>query len=227
MNADETWIGSGTEEFHKWKWTDGSYLGDWVIYEQYPWKSGEPSQADERSVNCVRLVKINSDYRWADIGCNHDKKYLCSGPRNDGFIKSESVTLLYDNSEWEFLMNRTTEQCRILKPEEDNFLIQTLFIDRLPSASDKKVNAVLYFDREISCEEVNVLKILTENCSGKNYYERCIVSHESSGSGTQKLCSYDCPIKVINDKITMSLIANPLFNIANGKLCELEIFYTP
>ena len=124
-------------------------MGDWVIFEQYPWKSGEPNKADTRPVNCVRLVYSDNNYRWADVRCNEIKKYLCSGPRDDGFINSDSVTLLYDNREWKFLMNRATVQCQILKPGEDNFLIQTLFIDQLPSASDKNLNTVLFFESEV------------------------------------------------------------------------------
>ena len=152
---------------------------------EYPWKSGEPN--GDRAVNYARLVKTDNDYLWADSTCNQDKKYICSGPREDGLIKSESIALLYDNNEWEFLMNRATVQCQIFKPMEDSFLMQTLFINRLPTSRDNKLNVVLHFDREVSCKEVNILKILTENCSGKNYYEKCIVSGKSSGSGEQEL----------------------------------------
>ena len=190
----------------------------------YPWKPGEPN--GDRAVNCARLVKIDNDYRWGDSPWNQDKKYICNGPREDGFIKSESIALLYDNSEWEFLMNRATVQCQILRPMEDSFLIQTLFINRLPTSRDNKVNVVLYFDREVSCKEVNILKILTENCSGKNYYEKCIISGESQGSGIQKHCRYDCPIKIVEDKVTMSLITNPFYHPGYAKLCEMEIYYT-
>ena len=111
----------------------------------YPWELGEPY--GDRAVNCARLVKTNSDYLWADSPCNQDKKYICSGPREDGFIKSESIALLYDNNAWKFLMNRATALCQILKPMEDSFLVQTLFINRLPASRDNKVNVVLYFDR--------------------------------------------------------------------------------
>ena len=139
---------------------------------------------------------------------------------------TEHVSLLYDNIEWQFMMIRDNTQCLPLKPREDNHLIQTLFINHLPSSSDEKVKLILYFDTEISCDNFNIFKILTPNCSGKNYYQRCFFYESTVASNSSKVCSYSCPIRVVEDKVIISLITNPLFPERTAKLCELEIIYS-
>ena len=131
----------------------------------YPWHPNDPDGSD--AVNCVRLIKSGGNFVWADRSCGNNFKYLCSRPHEDGFITRESITLLYDNSEWEFLMNRDTTQCQSLKPEQNNFLIQTLMINQLPTSGDKTVKVVMYFRSQISCHNVNILSVLTPKCSGK------------------------------------------------------------
>ena len=121
-------------------------------------------------------------------------------------------------------MNRDTTQCQSLKPEQDNFLIQTLMINQLPASEDKTVKFVMYFQSQISCHNVNILRVLTPNCSGKSHHEKCVVSADS-GPGVNTVCSYNCPLKINEDKVSISFITNPYYDPGNAMLCEIEVFY--
>ena len=86
------------------------------------------------------------------------------------------------------------------------------------------MNVVMYFQSQIPCHNVNILRIMTPNCSGKSYYERCVVSPDS-GSDTRRVCNYDCPLKIYNEKVSISFITNPYYDPGNAMLCEIELFY--
>ena len=222
------WIGLKGHKDSHWGWSDGSLLGTWAVYYNYPWKSSDPNGG--QSVNCIRLIKEDEKYVGADRTYISTFGYLCSKYHEPGSpVKSSFVSLLYDNIEWEFLMNRDSTQCLPLKPREDNNLIQTLVINQLPSSSDEKVKLILYFDSEISCDNFNIFMILTPNCSSKNYYQRCFFYENTVASESSDVCSYSCPIRIVEDKVVISLITNPLhvFPEGTGKLCELEIIYSP
>ena len=197
-------------------------MGDWTTYRTYPWHPNDPDGSDP--VNCVRLIKSGGNFVWADRSCGYHFKYLCGRPHENGFIRREYITLLYDNSEWEFLMNRDTTQCQPLKPEQDNFLLQTLMINQLPASEDKTVKVVMYFQSQISCHNVNILRVLTPKCSGKSHYEKCIVFVDS-GPDVNKVCIYNCPLKINEDKVSISFITNPFYDPGNATLCEIEVFY--
>ena len=102
--SPDIWIGLRGHREGYWKWSDESDLGDWTTYQTYPWHPDDPDGSD--TINCVRLIKSSGNFVWADRPCSNNFKYLCSRPHENGFIRTESITLLNDNNEWEFLVNR-------------------------------------------------------------------------------------------------------------------------
>ena len=215
------WIGLSGSRSTGWTWSDDSTLGNWATDNTYPWHSNDPNGRD--TLNCVRLIIENGDYVWADQSCPQDFTYLCSRPFEAGLISLDFVTLLYDNNEWEFLMNRDTAECKTVNAEEDNFPIQTVFINQLPLSNYTKLQVILYFESKTSCQEMYQLAVLTPDCSGQNVHYKCTTP--DSSSFVEKTCSYYCPIIITENKVSVSIITNPIFGQVNAKLCEMEFIY--
>ena len=215
------WIGLSGHRDGNWTWSDGSALGDWTTYHQYPWHPIDPNEHED-AVYCVRLKWDATKFVWADRACTNTFKYLCSGSYESGLLKNTSIDLYHD---WPFLLDRKTTHCEQLIPGMDNIVVQTLSLNQLPSSSQQKVKIYLYFKEELLCKDFDMLHSLTDKCSRNNYYERCVVEN-ASVSQTQKVCSYVCPIHIVDGKVGISFIANPLYVQGNIELCELEVAYT-
>ena len=152
--------------------------------------------------------------------------YICSKPHISGTpVKRNNISILYDEDVWQFLMNEDTAHCHQMRVQNSSILIQTLLIDKLTMPNKVKVAFKLYFDVKILCKNIEILKILASGCSNNNFYISCTLSKKSDKVGMKKVCSFDCPLRLVNNQVVVSLLSIPPFMEENSKLCEMEIFY--